>query len=210
MPVYETNEHEMLKESATMIKDNEEITDGTLYLTDKRLIYERKGKRTFLRASPSHTLADIRLHSITNISAAVPKFKLLTKKTLAIEYRDSDGVSKANFIVGNPKHWEENIRKWISDAKRNQEEQIKKDKEDAYKKEIELAKAKSPKANVGMAYFGTKGGKGEGNYPIVEASYSEDSPSDLPMPQEGFCPNCKSPVSGGMKFCPQCGKPLES
>lgn len=208
MPIYETNEHEMLKESATAIQDSEEITDGILYLTDKRLIYERKGKRTFLRASPSHVIADIRLFSITNISVAVPKFKLLTKKTLSIEYRDKDQTYKINFVVGNPKEWDENIRKWIGDAKRGREEEIKREREDAYKREIELAKAKSPKANVGMAYFGTKGGKEEGNYPVVETKYTEESESDLPMPQETFCPNCNSPVSSGMKFCPQCGKQL--
>ena len=51
MPIYAVDEHELMQEESTLKEGDAEIQDGTLYLTDRRLIYEKKGKRSLLHAS---------------------------------------------------------------------------------------------------------------------------------------------------------------
>lgn len=216
MPVYEPNEHEILKEETKQIKEGVQISEGMLYLTDRRFIYELKGKRGFLRASAPVTMIDIRLDAIMNVSTAVPRFKLMTKKTLTLDYKTDKGEEHANFIVDDPVKWDRTIREWISDSKRFKEEQERREKEEAYKKEVELAKAKSPKANIGNVYMGDRKKQMQPtDDEYVDAEYEESGETDLQVSEKEYpakasskCKKCGTSVDAGMKFCPNCGNPL--
>lgn len=216
MPVYEPNEHEILKEETKQIKEGVQISEGTLFLTDKRFIYELKGKRGFLRASAPVTMIDVRLDAIVNVTTAVPRFKLMTKKTLSVDYRTDRGEEHANFILEDPVKWDKSIREWISDSKRFSEEKERKEKDEAYRREVEMAKAKSPKANIGNVYMGdrkVKGQSDESDY--VDAEFQESGKTDLEVSESEFpstpkkkCKKCGESVDGNMKFCPSCGSRL--
>ena len=45
MPIYDSDEHELLTEESVLTRDDASIENGILYLTDKKLIYEKKGRR---------------------------------------------------------------------------------------------------------------------------------------------------------------------
>lgn len=216
MPVYEPNEHEILSEQTKQIKEGVQISEGTLYLSDRRFIYELKGKRGILRASAPVTMIDVRLDEIINVATAVPRFKLMTKKTLTVYYRDDGREEHANFIVEDPVKWDKTIREWISDSKRSREEQTRKEKEDAYRKEVELAKAKSPKANIGNLYMGDKrSGSSSSREKYIDADYEESTETEMqvsepkyPTEPQKTCKKCGEKVDSKMKFCPNCGSEL--
>ncbi len=216
MPVYEPNEHEILSEQTKQIKDGVQISEGTLFLSDRRFIYELKGKRGLLRASAPVTMIDVRLDAIINVTTAVPRFKLMTKKTLSVDYRTDKGEDHANFIVEDPVKWDKTIREWISDSKRVRDEETRKEKEEAYKREVELAKARSPKANIGNVYMGDKKkvtSPDQDQY--IDADYDESGVTDIevsnpeyPAAAQKTCKECGQKVDGKMKFCPNCGSAL--
>lgn len=53
MPIYEVGgEHEILREEAEVVDGETVVAQGTLYLTDRRIIYERRGRRGLIRAVP--------------------------------------------------------------------------------------------------------------------------------------------------------------
>lgn len=217
MPVYEPNEHEIYNEQTKQVREGVEISEGSLYLTDKRFIYELKGKRGFLRASAPVKMIDIYLDAITNITVAVPRFKLMTKKTLTVEYRSDKGVETATFIVDDPKKWDKSMREWMTDSKRSKDELTRKEQDEAHKREVELAKARSPKANIGNVYMGDKKKEfrreEDGEY--IDAEYSESdetgmqvSKNEPPAQASKKCKSCGQQVDANMKFCPNCGQPL--
>lgn len=217
MPVYEPNEHEIYSEQTKQIREGVEISEGSLYLTDRRFIYELKGKRGFLRAAAPVKMIDIYLDSITNITMAVPRFKLMTKKTLTVEFRTDKGVETATFLLDDPKKWDKSMRDWMSDSKRSREESSRKEKEEAYRREVELAKARSPKANIGNLYMGDKKKPvdSDANSDYIDADYTESdekgmqvSKSEYPAEARKKCKNCGQSVDGNMKFCPNCGQAL--
>ncbi len=217
MPVYEPDEHEILKEPTKQIKEGVEISEGTLYLTDRRFIYELKGKRGFLRASAPVKMIDVYLDAITNVSTAVPRFKLMTRKSLSVDYRTDRGEEHANFLVDDPKKWDHSIREWLSDSKRSKKEMTKREKEEAYRKEVELAKAKAPRANIGNLYMGDKKKKSDlyddDNY--IDADYEESDETQMQVSKNQYpsrastkCKECGESVDSNMKFCPHCGAQL--
>lgn len=216
MPVYEPDEHEILKETTKQVKEGVEISEGTLYLTDRRFIYELKGKRGFLRASAPVKMIDVYLDAITNISTAVPRLKLMTRKTLTVDYRTDKGEEHANFLVDDPKKWDRTIREWISDSKRSRKEMTKKEREEAYKREVELAKAKAPRANIGNLYMGDKkkSKPGSDDTPYFEAEYEESDETGMQVTKNEYpsttteCGECGKKIEGNMKFCPNCGAKL--
>ncbi len=149
MPVYQVGEHEILKEEASYGYAENEYYDGMLYLSDKRLVFEKKGKRGLIHATPPQVVLDVQLHEISNISSAVPKIKVFTKKVLTVEYQSEKDVLKARFLLPDPSKWETEIRKWIADSKRQEEERIKREQDEIYRKRVEMARAKSGTTNVG-------------------------------------------------------------
>lgn len=219
MPVYQVNEHEILQEEAAMEHSETETYDGRLYLSDKRLIFEKRGKRGLIRATPPQPLLDVYLFEITNVSSAVPKIKVFTKKVLTVEYRHEDETGKARFRLTDPAKWENEIRKWISDAKKQEEERQHREQEELYRKNVEMARAKAGTTNVGVAYYGnpkntSKPPSNQKQDDIIEGESSSTSiqvqrstpPSNVPTKT---CPNCGEPLKPGMKFCPNCGEPVK-
>ena len=214
MPVYESNEREILQEQSTFIRGDEEITDGTAFLTTRRLIYEKKGKRSFLKATPPQTIVNLPLFKIENVSTAVPKIRIMTKKTLTVEYRAEDDESvRIHFVLKDPRAWEREIRAWIPEAQKDWVDKVTREKEDMHKKQVDLESAKAPKASINMGYFvpGESGKQAKGTdieKSYVDAEYSDKKKGEIVPSQEKTCPGCGTPVSGSMKFCPNCGRPL--
>lgn len=221
MPVYQVGEHEILKEEASYGYAENEYYDGMLYLSDKRLVFEKKGKRGLIHATPPQVVLDVQLHEISNISSAVPKIKVFTKKVLTVEYQSEKDVLKARFLLPDPSKWETEIRKWIADSKRQEEERIKREQDEIYRKRVEMARAKSGTTNVGVAYYGKPGQNNQSPTPprqkdedIIEGDSTSTSmqvSKQYPpaTKSEKTCPSCGEPVKPGMKFCPSCGEPLK-
>lgn len=222
MPVYQVGEHEILTEVASYVTggvESEDTVSGTLYLSDKRIVFEKKGRRGLLRASAPHSLVEIYLYEVTNISSAVPKIKMLTKKTLTIEYRRNAKTEKVRFRLFDPLSWEKEIRKWIADSKRMEEERIKRESEETYRKDVEMARAKAGTTNVGVAYYGTPGQeKKSKKKPSEEEIIDGDSSSTSievaknqpPVASNTIeCPSCGATIQEDMRFCPSCGEPLK-
>ena len=209
MPIYAVDEHELMQEESTLKEGDAEIQDGTLYLTDRRLIYEKKGKRSLLHASSSKTYMDVPLYELKNVSTSVPMIKVFTKKYLTVEYDESGSPKKYEFLLSDPKKWHEEISRWVSDARRHYEDDSKKHDEESHRREVELANAKSSKTHIGMAYFGKEpslsnkttviesdGGKTES--PVKKAL---KGPKYVPL----LCETCGTELKPEMKFCPNCG-----
>lgn len=209
MPIYAVDEHELMQEESTLREGDAEIQDGTLYLTDKRLIYEKKGKRGFVRATPAKTYMDVPLYELKNISMSVPMIKIFTKKYLTVEFEFEGVVKKYEFLLSDPKKWHDEIVRWISDARRHRDEDEKKRMDESHRREVEMANAKSSKTHIGMAYFGkeppdvrpknVKAEEGDESESGTKQALKE--PNYVPL----LCESCGAEISPEMKFCPNCG-----
>ena len=209
MPIYAVDEHELMQEESTLKEGDAEIQDGTLYLTDKRLIYEKKGKRGLLHASSSKTYMDVPLYDLKNISASVPMIKVFTKKYLTVEFDEDGSPKKYEFLLSDPKKWHDEISRWISDARRHYEDDSKKREEENHRKEVELANAQSSKTHIGMAYFG-KEPRIENKPTVVESDGEEKVPQSKKALKEPkyiplLCETCGAELKPEMKFCSNCG-----
>ena len=80
MIVLEPDENEILEEKSFMIQNGARVEDGKLHVTNKRIIYEKLGERRLRRAEASKIFLEIPMYDILNVSSAVPKMSLLTKK----------------------------------------------------------------------------------------------------------------------------------
>ena len=210
MPIYASDEHQLLSNDCTLHDGDAEIQDGTLYLTDRRLIYEKKGKRGILHATPAKIFLDINLHELKNVTTAVPL--LFGKKILSIEFEKDGASKKYDFQLPDPKKWSEEISRWVSDARRHYEENVSKVEEEKYRKNLEMTKAKAPKTNIGMAYFGKDNQNvkqtGPTNVNSQDADEKQVSELDEPKAVSLVCPGCGNEVDSAMRFCPHCGNKL--
>ncbi len=216
MPIYQVGEHEILKEEADYVYGENESHDGFLYLSDKRLIFEKKGRRGLLKASPPQVIVDVYLHQISNISSAVPKIRAFTKKTLTVEYKNGDDLVKTRFHLQDPIRWETEIRRWIADSKRIEEERLKREEDEKYRKNVEMARAKAGTTNVGVAYYGKPNQGKQGDSKSSETIIDGESSSSIEVAKQGQvakssesnCKSCGEPLKHGMRFCPHCGEPV--
>ena len=112
MPIYDSDEHELLTEESVLTRDDASIENGILYLTDKKLIYEKKGSRKLLSAEPSKIYLMVPVYNIENVSSAVPVVKLFTKKRIRVEFREGSDLKYVEFSVKKPKIWVDEIKKW--------------------------------------------------------------------------------------------------
>lgn len=216
MPIYEIDEHELMKEECVLKEGEAEIQNGTLYLTDKRLIYEIKGKRGIIRAAPPKIYMDVRLYELKNVSSAVPKLKLFTKKFLTVEFLQNGQEKRYEFALKDPSKWDDEIKRWISDARKHREEEEKRRSEEEYRKQVEMAKAKATKQNIGMAYFGAPPQKERPSGPtsvesevdaqVVESNPALETMKSVPL----ICDNCGHEIDPSMKYCPYCGKKVNT
>ena len=105
MPIYEVDEHELMKEECVLREGEAEIQDGTLYLTDKRIIYEIKGKRGLIRAAPPKIYMDVRLFELM----------ILTSPRLASdkEFSETSGNLEINIhLITIMKHVKHQLQLW--------------------------------------------------------------------------------------------------
>ncbi len=207
MPIYDADEHELLSEKSRMTRGGDQYDKGTLFLTDKRIIYEEKGHRGFLRAASSKILMDVPLYYLINVSTAIPKIKLWTKKMLSVEFDTKNGNDRATFTVKDPKKWHDEMMKWTTDAKRRHEQDERLKEEEAKRREIELARAKAPTANIGM-YINAKKDqkKDEGNF--VDTAFNEIGEQGgqiQPAERTKKCSTCGREIPYDAVYCPYCG-----
>lgn len=208
MPIYAVDEHELIQEDSTLREGDAEIQDGTLYLTDKRLIYEKKGKRGFFKASPAKTYMDVPLYELKNVSTSVPMIKIFTKKYLTVEFELEGATKKYDFLLDDPKKWHDEIRRWVSDARRHKDEEDQKREDLTHRREVEMANAKSSKTHIGMAYFGKEPPVSKPENIVVDQEEGAATqkqklkgPNYIPL----LCETCGEELKPEMKFCPNCG-----
>ncbi len=204
MPIYENDEHEYLSSRARKLENNMYI-DGNLFLTDKRIVFERKGRRSFIRASPAITDLNVFLYNVGNVTYAIPRFSLFTRKILSLEYYNEDKkILRVDFSIKDPKNWVNNITRLASISKKEYAQNNQKIEDDKRKHELDMAKAKAPRANIGMAIFGNDKTKHNNNFQNPEEYVNENLNENYPTTQLK-CPNCSNDITEYMKYCPNCG-----
>jgi hypothetical protein len=213
MPIYDSDEHELLTEESVLTRDDASIENGILYLTDKKLIYEKKGSRKLLSAEPSKIYLMVPVYNIENVSSAVPVVKLFTKKRIRVEFREGTDLKYVEFSVKKPKIWVDEIKKWSSSARMSYMETIRRQDEEQFRRDLELTKAKSPRNNINMINLGTPR-KGEPGY--VKNDFNNQDTKDvvavsknLPENSGSVCPECGAIVDKNSKFCKNCGAKLK-
>ena len=213
MPIYDSDEHELLTEESVLTRDDASIENGILYLTDKKLIYEKKGVRKLLSAEPSKIYLMVPVYNIENVSSAVPVVKLFTKKRIRVEFREGSDLKYVEFSVKKPKIWVDEIKKWSASAKMSYMESIRRQDEEQFRRDLELTKAKSPRNNINMINLGTPR-KGEPGY--VKSEFNNQDTKDvvpvsknLPENSSSVCPECGASVDKNSKFCKNCGAKLK-
>jgi len=210
MPIYENDEHEYLKAKVKKLENNSFI-NGNLFLTEKRIIFEKNGKRSFIRASPAVTDVNVYLYNIENSTFAIPRFPLFTKKILSFEYYDDKGkLQRIDFTIKDPKTWVTQITRLASLAKKEESNKDEKRRIEENRRELEMAKAKAPKANIGMAIFGDDKNKNKNPYNNIRENIIDNSKDEnLPAGNTFKCPNCGFEVDSTMTYCPNCGYKLK-
>ena len=205
MPIYESDEHEFLNAKAKKIENNVYIK-GLLFLTDKRIIFEKKGLRSVFRASPAVMDLNLFLYNVENANFAVPAFRLFTKQVLSIEYYDdSKKLVRVDFAVKKSKMWVDQITRLATISKKDESTKKERESLENRKHEIDMARAKAPRANIGMAVFGNE--KNRNPYENIRENMAEDNNENLP--DTAFrCPHCGYPVTEEMTYCPNCGYKL--
>lgn len=207
MPIYENDEHEFLSSKAKKIENNDYV-HGMLFLTDKRLIFEKKGHSSFLRASPAVLDLNLFLYNVENANFAKPAFPIFTKQVLSIEYYgESQKLLRTDFAIKKPKAWVDQITRLATVAKRDEANKKEKEMLEAKKHELDMARAKAPRANIGMAVFGDD--KKKNPYQNIRENMAEDT-RDENLPDTAHrCPRCGYPVTDDMTYCPNCGYKLK-
>ncbi len=208
MIVLEPDENEILVEKSVMIQNGARVEDGKVHVTNKRILYEKLGERKLRRAEASTIYLEIPMYEIINVSSAVPKMSLLTKKKLSIGYRKDGDSILVEFEIKKPDPLVEIIKNWAVTSKREHEDKLKQDDSENFRRQVELAKAKSTKSNVNVISFG-KGGEPQTNRDNQNSE--QKIKPDMPKPVENLalCPECGSYVPSGSKFCPECGLKMQ-
>ncbi|EQB69633.1 MAG: zinc-ribbon domain-containing protein [Thermoplasmatales archaeon] len=205
MIVLEPDENEILEEKSVMIQNGARVEDGKLHVTNKRIIYEKIGERRLRRAEASKIFLEIPMYDILNVSSAVPKMSLLTKKKLAVEFRKDGDMQTVEFEIKKPEGIVDIIKNWATTSKRDHEDRLKQEDQERFRRELEMAKAKSNKSNVNVISFGRNGNQPSSSH--KDTDIVRDNKANLPRPAETVevCPECGSYIPEGSKFCPECG-----
>jgi hypothetical protein len=213
MPIYESDEHEILNEKTVLFDHGVKVSKGILYLTNKRIIYVKNGRRGIFRAAPSLVDLEVKLDSLDDVGKAIPRLKMAKKRIVSIKYYEGASLQTKDFTVSNPELWEKSVRQWALEYKRRVNEDNRRSVEDEKKRELEMARAKAPTANIGYVYYGKNNQKKNSEKPtiksqignVVEGEIGERENEQLPE----LCENCGAVIPPGSKFCPECGKPVE-
>jgi rubrerythrin len=207
MPIYENDEHEFLNSKAKKIVNNNYIK-GLLFLTDKRVIFEKKGQKSFFRASPAELDLNLFLYNVENANYAKPAFPIFTRQVLSIEYyNESQKLIRVDFAIKKSKSWVDQITRLATVAKRDESNKKEREMLENKKHELDMARAKAPRANIGMAVFGDD--KKKNPYENIRENMADDS-NDQNLPDTAHrCPRCGYSVTDDMTYCPNCGYKLK-
>ena len=200
MPIYNSDEHEIMKSDATLIDHAIRVSDGTLYLSNARVIYERKGKKKLFKAIPPHIDMELKLTELKDAAGSEPKLKFWAKRILTVTYERDNSTQSADFVVEEPDAWARSIQQWASEAKRRLFEKSQREIEDEKKREIEMARAKTPGANINIIYNENSKAKPKSEPKYVDSETDEKLPAAFKT-----CPSCGEQVPSNAKFCPNCG-----
>ena len=216
MPIYEPTEKEIMKEYVVFISGQEDVSEGNLFLTDRRLIYERKGRRGMFSATSPAVSEEIELYEVANVTTAVPRFKLFTKKTFSVEYDSKGSKQVVRFQVKDPTLWKENITKWAIDAKRVRDEERRRTSDEDYRRKLEMARAKAGTTNVGVMHVNSpsearkksaqqRGPRGD----VIDAEDAGTTAlqrtENTPPATVKYCQECGYSLDANMRYCPSCG-----
>ncbi|WP_393972036.1 zinc ribbon domain-containing protein [Oxyplasma meridianum] len=200
MPIYNSDEHEIMKSDATLIDHGVKVSDGTLYLSNSRVIYERKGKKKLFKAIPPRIDLELKLTELKDAAGSEPKLKFWAKRILTITYERDNATNGVDFVVEEPDAWARSIQQWASEAKRRYTEKSEREKEDEKKREIEMARAKTPGANINILYNESKKKQQSRSPNYVESENGEDLPAETKT-----CPSCGAQVPADARYCYSCG-----
>ncbi len=208
MPIYESDEHEYLAAKAKKIENNAYI-NGILFLSDKRIVFEKKGQRAMIRASPQTIDLNIFLYNVENATYAIPAFPIFTRQILSIEYYDENRkLVRTDFAVKKSKNWVEQVKREATIAKKEESNRQQQTDIETRRHELDMAKAKAPKANIGMAVFGND--KKKNPYENIQENIEDQNPPDENLPDESMrCPRCGAKINENMTYCPNCGYKLK-
>ena len=104
------------------------------------------------------------------------------------------------------------MRQWALEYKRRINDENRRTVEDDKKRELEMARAKAPTANIGYVYYGKdnqKKNQGKNTIKSQIGSIDEgqiDEKESEALPE--LCDNCGAVIPPNSKFCPECGKPV--
>jgi hypothetical protein len=206
MIVLEPDENEILEENSVMVQNDAKIDDGKLHVTNKRVIYEKLGTRKLRHAEASKIYLEIPMYDILNVSSAVPKMSLLTKKKLSLEFRNEGDIKVVSFEIKKPEPLVDIIKNWATTSKRDHEERLRHDDQERFRREVEMAKAKANRSNINVISFGKNGPN-----PSTPSQNNDITPynnkGNFPRAAESvdLCPECGSYIPSGSKFCSDCG-----
>jgi hypothetical protein len=212
MPIYESDEHEILNEKTVLFDHGVKVSKGILYLTNKRIIYVKNGRRGIFRAAPSLVDLEVKLDSLDDVGKAIPRLKMAKKRIVSIKYYEGASLQSKDFTVSNPELWEKSVRQWALEYKRRVDEDSRRTIDDEKKRELEMARAKAPTANIGYVYYGRDAQKRNSEKPGSKKQIGNVVEGEIegkeiePIPE--LCENCGAVIPPGSKFCPECGKPL--
>ena len=156
------------------------------------------------------------LYEVSNVTTAVPRFKMFTKKTFSVEFDSKGSKQVVRFQVRDPAQWKENITKWAIDAKRVHDEERRRTTEEDYRRKLEMARAKAGTTNVGVLHVNSpnevrKKSPQQKNHraDVIDAedvgTTALQKTESMPPAEIKYCPECGYSLDSNMKFCPSCG-----
>jgi hypothetical protein len=108
MPHFQTYENEIIGDKAVLRRNSQRISNGFLYLTNVRLVYEANPPLS------SKSEISIPLGEITEAHGSSPLFGLRSARFLSVRYTIGGDDDYAEFIISKPEEWSSAIRKWTT------------------------------------------------------------------------------------------------
>ncbi len=201
------------------------VAGGTLYLTNTRLIYEKKDVTSLFGGSRVRTDLDCLLSDIRNISQGRANAQLssFTKNILFIE----TNLNKSyEFAVQDPNWWYQAIKntmdnyiRWTKryDEQKAESDRERKEREARERREHELRLAQMSQTNINVSPNINVGKIGDDKIDVrdsvvMKSDLSTNRPPPPPPRQNHggmTCSNCQSPIQDGWKVCPNCANPID-